>query len=115
MLAYEQLPDSNPIKKVAKDYITQYEAKFGPRTTFGGHAWDSYIVLEKAVPEALKTAKPGSKEFRLALRNALENTKEVAGVHGIFNMSALDHNGLDNRGRTMFTIKDGKWALAGAK
>lgn len=115
MLAYEQLPDSNPIKKVAKDYITQYEAKFGPRTTFGGHAWDSYIVLDKAVPEALKTAKPGTKEFRLALRNALENTKEVAGVHGIFNMSALDHNGLDNRGRTMFTIKDGKWALAGAK
>ena len=115
MLAYEQLPDSNPIKKVAKDYITQYEAKFGPRTTFGGHAWDSYIVLDKAVPEALKTAKPGTKEFRLALRNALENTKEVVGVHGIFNMSALDHNGLDNRGRTMFTIKDGKWALAGAK
>ena len=115
MLAYEQLPDSNPIKKVAKDYITQYEAKFGPRTTFGGHAWDSYIVLDKAVPEALKTAKPGTREFRLALRNALENTKEVAGVHGIFNMSALDHNGLDNRGRTMFTIKDGKWALAGAK
>ncbi len=115
MLAYEQLPDSNPIKKVAKDYITQYEARFGPRTTFGGHAWDSYIVLDKAVPEALKTAKPGTKEFRLALRNALENTKEVAGVHGIFNMSALDHNGLDNRGRTMFTIKDGKWALAGVK
>ena len=115
MLAYEQLPDSNPIKKVAKDYITQYEAKFGPRTTFGGHAWDSYIVLDKAVPEALKTAKPGTREFRLALRNALENTKEVVGVHGIFNMSALDHNGLDNRGRTMFTIKDGKWALAGAK
>lgn len=115
MLAYEQLPDSNPIKKVAKDYITQYEAKFGPRTTFGGHAWDAYIVLNKAVPEALKSAKPGTKEFRLALRNALENTKEVAGVHGVFNMSALDHNGLDNRGRTMFMIKDGKWALAGAK
>ena len=115
MLAYEQLADSNPIKKVAKDYITQYEAKFGPRTTFGGHAWDAYIVLNHAVPEALKAAKPGTKEFRLALRNALENTKEVAGVHGVFNMSALDHNGLDNRGRTMFTIKDGKWALAGAK
>ncbi len=112
MLAYEQLPDSNPIKKVAKEYITQYEAKFGPRTTFGGHAWDSYIVLNKAIPEAMKTAKPGTKEFRLALRNALENTKEVVGVHGVFNMSALDHNGLDNRGRTMFMIKNGAWALA---
>ncbi len=113
MLSYESLPDSNPIKAVAKDYITQYEAKFGPRTTFGGHAWDAYIVLNKAVPEALKSgAKPGSKEFRAALRTAMENTKEVVGVHGVFNMSATEHNGLDNRGRTMFTIKDGKWALA---
>ena len=115
MLAYEQLPEGNPIKAVAKDYITQYEAKFGPRTTFGGHAWDSYIVLNKAVAEAVKTAKPGTKEFRLALRNALENTKDVAGVHGVFNMTATDHNGLDSRGATMFTIKDGAWALAGAK
>jgi branched-chain amino acid transport system substrate-binding protein len=113
MLSYESLPDSNPIKKVAKDYITQYEAKFGPRTTFGGHAWDAYIVLNNAIPEALKSgAKPGSKEFRAALRTAMENTKEVVGVHGVFNMSATEHNGLDNRGRTMFTIKDGKWALA---
>ena len=70
-------------------------------------------MLDKAVPVALKSgAKPGTKEFRAALRNALENTKEVVGVHGVFNMSATEHNGLDNRGRTMFMIKDGKWALA---
>ena len=59
-----------------------------------------------------KSEKPGTKEVRAALRNALENPKEVVGVQGVFNMSATEHNGLDNRGRTMFTIKDGKWALA---
>ena len=112
MLVYEQLPDSNPIKKVAKEYITAYEAKFGPRSTFGGHAYDAVALLTRAVPEAAKLAKPGSKEFRAALRNALEGMKDVVGVHGVFTMSPGDHNGLDNRGRMMMTIKDGKWMIA---
>ena len=111
MLVYEQLPDSNPVKKVAKEYVTAYEAKFGPRSTFGGHAFDAFTLLDRAVPEALKAGKPGTKEFRVALRNALENVKDVVGVHGVFTMSAGDHNGLDNRGRMMMTIKDGKWLI----
>jgi branched-chain amino acid transport system substrate-binding protein len=114
MLVFEQLPDSNPLKKSAGEYITKYEAKFGKdtRSTFGGHAWDAYMLLARAVPEALKKGKPGTKEFRLALRDALENTKEVVASHGVYNMSPGDHNGLDNRARTMITIQDGKWVLA---
>src|SRR4029453_10995914 len=59
MLVLEQLPDSNPIKKVAAEYITQYEAKYGKdsRSTFGGHGYDTYLLLERAIPEALKKAK----------------------------------------------------------
>ena len=114
MLVYEQLPDSNPIKKVAADYITKYEAKYGKdsRTTFGGHAWDAYLLLANAIPEALKKAKPGTKEFKVALRDALENTKELVATHGVYNMSATEHNGLDNRARTMIKIDNGKWMLA---
>jgi len=113
MLVFEQLPDTNPIKKVAADYITRYEAKYGKdsRTTFGGHAYDSYLLLSRAIPEALKKAKPGTKEFRAALRDALENTKELVATHGVFNMSAQEHNGLDNRARTMIKIDNGKWVL----
>jgi branched-chain amino acid transport system substrate-binding protein len=111
MLVYEQLPDSNPVKKVAKEYVTAYEAKFGPRSTFGGHAFDAFTLLNSAVPEALKAGKPGTKEFRVALRAALENVKDVVGVHGVFTMSPGDHNGLDNRGRMMMTIKEGKWLI----
>ena len=111
MLVYEQLPDSNPVKKVAREYVTAYEAKFGARSTFGGHAFDAFTLLNNAVPEALKAGKPGTKEFRVALRNALENVKDVVGVHGVFTMSPGDHNGLDNRGRMMMTIKDGKWLI----
>ena len=110
MLVFEQLPESNPVKKVAAQCITQYEAKFGKdsRTTFGGHAYDTFALLSHAVPEALKKAKPGTKEFRAALRDALE-TSNVVGTHGVFVMSPQDHNGLDNRARVMIRSDNGKW------
>ena len=110
MLVYEQLPDSNPIKKSAAEYVTKYEAKFGPRSTFGGHMWDAYLLLAKAIPEAEKKGKPGTKEFRAALRDALE-TASVVGAHGVFVLNANDHNGLDNRGRVMVKIENDKWVL----
>ena len=110
MLVYEQLPDSHAVKKVAADYVAKYEQKFGVRATFGGHLWDAYLLLAQAIPEALKKAKPGTPQFRAALRDALE-TSNVAGVHGVFVMSANDHNGFDNRARVMIRIDDGKWVL----
>jgi branched-chain amino acid transport system substrate-binding protein len=114
MLVFEQLPDSNPIKKAAADYIVLYEKKYGPssRTTFGGHAWDAYLLLARAIPEALKKAKPGTKEFRVALRDALETTTELVATHGVYTMTPTEHNGLDNRARTMIKIENGKWVLA---
>jgi branched-chain amino acid transport system substrate-binding protein len=113
MLVFDQLPDSNPTKKVAADYITQYENKYGKdsRTTFGGHIYDAYLLTAKAIPEALKKAKPGTKEFRVALRDALESSN-VVGTHGVFVMGPQDHNGLDNRARVMIKIDNGQWMLA---
>ena len=77
MLVFEQLPDSNPIKKVAADYITQYEAKYGKdsRTTFGGHAYDTYLLLAKAVPEALKKGEAGHEGIP---RGAARRARDVA-------------------------------------
>jgi branched-chain amino acid transport system substrate-binding protein len=111
MLVYEQLPASNPVKKSAAEYVTKYEAKYGTRSTFGGHAWDAYLLLSHAIPDALKKAKPGTKEFRAALRDGLENVRDVFGAHGVFNMNPQDHNGLDNRARMMIRIEDGKWVV----
>ncbi|MDQ2961616.1 MAG: ABC transporter substrate-binding protein [Pseudomonadota bacterium] len=111
MLIYEQLPAGNPIRKSAAEYVTKYEAKHGTRSTFGGHAWDAYLLLSHAIPEALKKAKPGTKEFRAALRDGLENARDIFGAHGVFNMNPQDHNGLDNRARMMIKIEDGKWVL----
>ena len=110
MLVYEQLPDSNEVKKTAAAYVTMYEKKFGTRSTFGAHLYDAYILLSKAIPEALKKAKPGTKEFRAALRDALENSN-VVGTHGVFVMNANYHNGLDNRARVMVKVENDKWVL----
>ena len=113
MLVYEQLPASNPVKKSAAEYVTKYEGKYGPgsRTTFGGHAWDAYLLVQRAVPEALKKGQPGTKAFRAALRDALENIKDASGANGVFNVSAGDHNGFDNRARVLVKIDNGKWVL----
>ncbi len=111
VLVADQLPDSNPVKKSALLFINAYETAYGKGTvsTFGGHAWDAGSLMAHAVPQALKVAKPGTAEFRAALRNALEQIKEMPGAHGIFTMTPTDHLGLDQRAVVMVTIKDGAW------
>lgn len=111
MLVADQLPDNNPVKKSALAYVAAYEGANGKGSaaTFGGHAWDAGLVLQAAVPEALKKAQPGTPEFRAALRDALEQVKEVAGAHGVFSMTPSDHLGLDSRARVMVTIQNGAW------
>jgi branched-chain amino acid transport system substrate-binding protein len=111
VLVAAQLPDSNPIKKAALEYVAKYEAAYGKGSvsTFGAHVWDAGKLLANAAPEALKKAQPGSKEFRKALRDALENTKELTVAHGIFNLSPQDHLGFDQRARVMVKIEGGHW------
>jgi branched-chain amino acid transport system substrate-binding protein len=113
VLVAAQLPNDHPVKKSAQVYIDVYEKAHGKGSvsTFGAHAWDSVVLLQAAVPAALKRAQPGTKEFRAALRDALEGVKGAAGAHGIFNMSTTDHLGLDQRSAVMVQIKGGTWQL----
>ena len=113
MLVESQLPDSNPIKPVANDYVTRYEAAHGPGSvaTFGAHMFDAGLMLNAAATTALKTAKPGTAEFRSALRDALESAHELVLTHGVMNTTATDHNGFDPRARVMVTIQDSAWKL----
>lgn len=116
LLVAEQLPESNPVRKVALDYTKAYEAKFGAGSlaTFGGHAYDAQVLLVNAIPVALKTAKPGTPEFRAALRDAIEGLKEVVYTNGVVTMTPTDHVGQDDRARVMVTIENGKWKLLSA-
>jgi branched-chain amino acid transport system substrate-binding protein len=113
MLVARQLPADHPVKKSALAYVDAYEKVHGKDSvsTFGGHAWDAVVLLQAAVPVALKKAQPGTKEFRAALRDALEGVKNAAGAHGIFNMSPNDHLGLDQRAAVMVQIVGGDWKM----
>jgi branched-chain amino acid transport system substrate-binding protein len=117
LLVADQLPENNPIKKSAMRYKTVYEGAHGAGSVsgFGGHAWDAGLLFASALPNALKKAQPGTKEFKLALRDSLEATKELPVSHGLVNMSATDHLGLDQRSRVMIQVVNGKWKLVGDK
>src|SRR3546814_18588075 len=102
LLVAEQLPDSNPVKNSALAYTKAYEAKYGDGSTntFGGHMWDAGQLIVHAVPVALKSgAKPGTPEFRAAMRDALEGIKNLPASPGVFKMSPTDHAGFDERAR----------------
>ena len=111
LLVAEQLPDSNPVKAAAITYVKLFEGKYGDgsRSLFGGLAWDAFTLFEKAAPKALKQAQPGTGEFRAALRDALEATKGLVITHGVYSMSANDHNGADSRSQVLVKIENGKW------
>ncbi|MEP7302676.1 MAG: ABC transporter substrate-binding protein, partial [Caldimonas sp.] len=111
VLVAAQLPPNFPVKASALDYVAKYEAAYGKGTvsTFGAHAWDAGRLMSTAAIQALKKARPGTPEFRAALRDALESSSAVDGAHGIFNMSPTDHLGLDQRARVMVKIENGAW------
>jgi branched-chain amino acid transport system substrate-binding protein len=108
-----QLPDNHVAKKTALDYIKRFETQYGPGTVtaFGSYAWDAGLVMQPAIVQALKSGKPGTPEFRKALRDALEKVKGLPVTNGITNMTAEDHLGLDQRSRVMVQIVGGKWVL----
>lgn len=112
MLVLPEIPDSVPSKKVAQDYVAAYEKMYGEKpATFGANVYDAGLLLQRAIPEAAKRGKPGTPQFRAALRDALEGTKELVGTQGVYNMTPADHSGFDDRGRELITVRDGKWQL----
>jgi len=110
----EGQPDSALTKKPGLALDTAYEAKYGPnsRSQFAGHAYDAFKVLERVIPVALKTAKPGTPEFHEAIRQAFLSEHEIAASQGVYNFTEKDRNGLDDRSRILLTVKDGKYVPA---
>ena len=113
VIAPEQLPDSHPSKKMALDFVTQYEKANGPgsRNQFAGHSYDALIALQKAVPIALKKAKPGTKEFRAALREAFETMGRTVFAHGVMNWTKDDHWGYTNETGVIVKVVNGDWKV----
>lgn len=112
MLVLDEVPDSHPSKKVAADYIAAYEKLNGSKpATFGANTFDAGLLLQNAIPVAAAKAAPGTPEFRAALRDALEQSHELAATQGVYNMTPEDHSGFDERGRELIQVKNGNWTL----
>lgn len=109
----EQLLDSHPSKKVAIDFVQQYEKAYGPgsRNQFAGHGYDAELVLEKIIPIALKKAKPGTPEFRAALRDAMETMGRTVVAHGVVNWTKDDHWGYTPETGVMLKVVNGDWKV----
>ena len=109
----EQLPDNHPSKAVAVDFVTRFEAAYGTgsRNQFAGHAYDAQIVMEKVLPVALKKAKPGTPEFRAALRDAIEGMGRTIFSHGVMNWSSTDHWGYTNETGVLLKVSGGKFVV----
>lgn len=109
----EQLPAEHAAKKVATTFVTEYEKKFGPgsRTQFAAHIYDFGQVLAKAVPAALKKAKPGTPEFRVALKDALETVGGIPTSKGMLKYTRTDHWGHGTDARVMLVLQGGDWKL----
>jgi branched-chain amino acid transport system substrate-binding protein len=110
----EGQPDSALTKKPGLTLNAAYEAKYGPssRSQFAGHSYDAFEILKRVIPVALKTAKPGTPEFREAIRQALLSEKELAASQGVYNFTEKDRYGLDDRARILLTVKNGKYVPA---
>jgi branched-chain amino acid transport system substrate-binding protein len=111
MLVLDEMPAGNPSKAIAARYVADYEKLYGSKpATFGANVYDAGLLLQAAIPVALKKGKPGTPEFRSALRDAVEQTRELAATQGVYNMTPADHSGFDQRGRELITVKNGHWA-----
>jgi branched-chain amino acid transport system substrate-binding protein len=107
----EQLPESHPSKKLATDFVANYEKAYGAnsRNQFAAHAYDAKIVLEKILPAALKKAKPGTPEFRQAIKDGMESMGRTVFSHGVMNWTPADHWGYTNETGVMLKVTDGKF------
>ncbi len=109
----EQLPDSHPSKKVSMDFVSKFEAANGPksRNQFAGHAYDFQVTMEKVLPAALKKAKPGTPEFRAAIRDGIEGMGRTVFAHGVRNWTKDDHWGYTMETGVMLKVVDGQFAV----
>jgi branched-chain amino acid transport system substrate-binding protein len=109
----EQLPDSHPSKKVAVNFVQQFEKAYGPnsRNQFAGHAYDFQVAMEKVIPMALKKAKPGTPEFRAAIRDGLEGMGRTIFAHGVMNWTKDDHWGYTMETGVMLKVVDGQFKV----
>jgi branched-chain amino acid transport system substrate-binding protein len=114
VLVAEQLPDQHPTKKAGSEFVKAFEAKYGAdsRSTFAGASWDAFLIIQNAMGSALKgKAKPGTPEYRQAVRDGIEKTSKLVGTNGVYTISAADHAGYDPAAIVLIKVENNHWKL----
>ena len=112
LVVVDQLPDGSATKQVSLAFIKQFEPTYPEvRNSFAGYAYDTFLLIQAAIPGAVAKSVPGTTQFRQAMRDSLENLKEVVGTQAVYTMSPQDHNGVDERARVLVQVKDGNFSL----
>jgi branched-chain amino acid transport system substrate-binding protein len=113
VMVADELPDSNPIKKVALEYRVEYQKTIGSPSNdiFAPYAYDGYLLFVNAAKQALKKAKPGTAAFRKAIRDAMVRTHELVGTSAVYTYKPGQHYGADKRAMVMVHLEKGKWRL----
>jgi branched-chain amino acid transport system substrate-binding protein len=113
VIVAEQLPNDYPTKKIALEFRNIFQKVNNAPTTdaFSAYSFDGYLVFADAAARAMKTAEPGTPQFRVALRDAIMSTKEVVGTHGVYNFKQGQLYGVDDRARVIVKLEKGQWKL----
>lgn len=108
----EQLPESNPMRKAAMDYRAGYQKANGavPTDAFSAYTFDAWLLLLDAASRT--KGEPGTPQYRVALRDAMVNTKELVGTHSVYNFKPDSRYGSDDRSRVIVKLEKGQWKLA---
>jgi len=111
VIVAEQLPDTHFSKKISMAFRAAYQKANGMPTTdgFSAYSFDAWLVFLDAAKRAMATAKPGTPEFRTALKNAIFTTKDLVGTHAIYNFRPGESYGVDERSLVLVRLVGGKW------
>jgi branched-chain amino acid transport system substrate-binding protein len=111
VVIFEQLPDNYSIKAEALRFVKAYEAQFGSRSHFAAQMWDALNMINTVIPNALKTAKPGTPEFREAVRTAIEEVHNFKGAAAVYSFSTTKHSDVDLSSMVILRVENGGWKL----
>jgi len=113
VIVAEQLPESNPIRKVSMDFRDAYQKANGEpaRDAFSAYSFDAWLIFLDSAKRALAKAQPGTPEFRTAMHEAITTTKELVGTHAVYNFKPDERYGVDERSRVVVKLEKGAWKL----
>jgi branched-chain amino acid transport system substrate-binding protein len=111
VIVAEQLPDTHFSKKISMTFRDAYQKANGAQPTdgFSAYSFDSWLIFMDAAKRAMAKAKPGTPEFRVALKDAIFATKDLVGTHAIYNFKPGESYGVDERSLVLVRLANGQW------